>query len=221
MNELSCLEINPQQTAKQSVIWLHGLGASGHDFEPIVPHLRLPDALAVRFVFPHAPSIPVTVNQGMTMPAWYDIIELSARRRLNEQQFFDSVAATKQLIDREIERGVASDQIILAGFSQGGAVAYHAALEYPKPLAGMMALSTYMACPESLQPHEANRSLPIHLFHGTLDPMVTEAMGQEALEILNRLGYEPEWKSYPMQHEVCLEEVKDISAWMQQCWKLK
>ncbi len=224
MNLLPCIEVEPrdyqpagsfERDADAAVIWLHGLGASGHDFEPIVPALRLPEDLAIRFVFPHAPNIPVTINGGFVMPAWYDILALDVDRKINQQQFEGSVKATATLIDRERDRGIASERIVVAGFSQGGAIAYHAALGYDKPLAGLMTLSTYFPQHEGFAPHPANRQLPIHIFHGQYDPMVAESRGKEAQTALENMGYRPEYKSYPMAHEVCLEQINDISAWLQ------
>lgn len=215
MSTLPCIEIEPQGTADAAVIWLHGLGADGHDFEPIVPELHLPESLKVRFVFPNAPSIPVTINGGMVMPAWYDILAMGSERSLNEEQLFASVKAVQALIDREIERGIDSRRIVLAGFSQGGAVNYQAALTYPKPLAGMLALSTYFPTAEGIELSPANRSLPIDVYHGSHDPMVPEAMAHSSVEKLRSLGYQPGYKSYPMQHAVCAEEVQDISRFLQ------
>ena len=218
MNYLSCVEIEPHhRPADAAVIWLHGLGASGHDFEPIVPELQLPDAMAMRFVFPHAPAIPVTVNGGMVMPAWYDITALDLERKLDENQLLNSAEQTTALIRREIERGIDSRRIIVAGFSQGGAVAYHAALTFPEPLAGLMALSTYFATAHITRPTDANRQLPVHIFHGSGDPMVPELLGQRARTQLEDWGYQPGYSTYPMGHEVCLEEVRDISDFLQQC----
>jgi phospholipase/carboxylesterase len=198
-----------------SIIWLHGLGASGDDFAPIVPELHLPADAAIRFVFPHAPAVPVTINGGMVMPAWYDILSLNNMRTINESQFTASVEAVVDLINREIERGVSSERIILAGFSQGGAIAYSVALNFSQPLAGLMTMSTYFPDHQPISPHEANRNLPIHIFHGTYDPMVTEVRGKQALDILRELGYTPEYKNYPMAHEVCREQIDDISTWVQ------
>lgn len=223
MNYLPCIEVEPGTNtdtntttkANASVIWLHGLGASGHDFQPVVPELHLPDDMAVRFIFPHAPNIPVTINGGMVMPAWYDILALDIEREINRQQFQDSVDATIALIEREIERGIPSERIVLAGFSQGGAIVYEAALTYDKPLAGLMTMSTYFATHKSVQVHPANKNIPIHIFHGSYDPMVPETMGKQALAALELLGFAPEYSAYPMEHEVCLEQIKDISAWLQ------
>jgi phospholipase/carboxylesterase len=218
MDYLPCVEIEPEhRPADAAVIWLHGLGASGHDFEPIVPELRLPPSLAVRFVFPHAPEIPVTVNGGMVMPAWYDITALDLERKLDETQLLQSARRTTDLIEREIARGIDSRRILVAGFSQGGAVAWHAALSFPKPLAGLMALSTYFATAHVTEPSDANRALPIHIFHGSADPMVPEVLGQRAAQQLQDWGFSPQYSSYPMGHEVCLQEVRDISQFICRC----
>lgn len=216
MTDLSCIEIETGKPVDAAVIWLHGLGASGHDFEPIVPELKLPADMAVRFVFPHAPSIPITINGGMVMPAWYDILSMEFGRKIDEQQILQSVAAVNRLIDREIERGIDSRRVIVAGFSQGGAVALHVALTYPKPLAGLMGMSTYFPTHDTITRHPANKDLLIHLFHGIQDPMVPQALGKHALEVLKSWGYQPLYKTYPMEHAVCPDEIADISQWLQQ-----
>lgn len=215
MTYLACEIIEPTTPATAAVIWLHGLGASGHDFVPIVPELHLPSDMAIRFIFPHAPTIPVTINGGMAMPAWYDILAMDMERKIDNQQIMASADAVKALVEREISAGISSDKIVLAGFSQGGAVCYQAALTYDKPLAGLMTLSTYFATFQSIVPAAANKSLPIHLFHGTQDQMVPEEMGLKAMEVLNLLGHKPEYKNYPMGHEVHPQEIRDISAWLQ------
>ncbi|WP_373091749.1 alpha/beta hydrolase [Zhongshania sp.] len=207
---LKCQVIEPKGVHDATVIWLHGLGASGHDFVPIVPHLGLPDQHGVRFVFPHAPEIPVTINGGMVMPAWYDILTMSIEREIDLDQIESSAAAVRELIQRELDAGIGSERIVLAGFSQGGAVVYHAALSYPKPLAGLMAMSTYFATAKEVKLSEANKALPIHIFHGSQDPMVQESMGHTANQILQSMGFKPKYRSYPMQHEVCGEEITDI-----------
>ncbi len=209
-------DIADTAVADAAVIWLHGLGASGHDFEPIVPELHLPATMSVRFIFPHAPTIPVTINGGMRMPAWYDILTLDIEREIDQQQFMASVDAVTALIEREISRGVSSERIILAGFSQGGAIAYHAALCYDKPLAGLMTMSTYFATHRTIAPHPANKNIPIHIFHGMYDPMVPEAMGKHALAALEKMGYAPDYQTYPIEHEVCRQQIDDISIWIQQ-----
>jgi|TARA_R110000822_G_scaffold226254_10_gene358947 phospholipase/carboxylesterase len=215
MNLLPCVEIEPSTPAKASVIWLHGLGADGHDFEPVVPELRLPEPLAVRFIFPHAPEIPVTINGGFIMPAWYDILEMDIDRKVDEAQLLQSAAAVQALIDRELERGIESRHVVIAGFSQGGAVGYHAALTYPKPLAGLLALSTYFATVNSIEVHPANQQIPIQIFHGTNDPVVQEIHGQNSMKYLTAMGFEPRYQSFPMEHAICIEEIEAISLWLQ------
>ncbi|HQW07721.1 MAG TPA: alpha/beta hydrolase-fold protein [Steroidobacteraceae bacterium] len=199
-----------------SVIWLHGLGADGHDFVPIIPELRLAPPAVMRFIFPHAPVRPITLNNGMPMRAWYDIRELSAAGRQDEAGTRASAARIDTLIDRETARGVATARIILAGFSQGGAIALHAALRYPQPLGGVMALSTYLPLHESVasEASAANRNLPILMCHGLHDPMLSLALGEKSRDFLVSLGYAIEWKPYPMQHEVCRSEIGDIAAWL-------
>ena len=214
MQELQYIELetNPNPTA--AVIWLHGLGASGHDFEPVVPELGLPDNAAVRFIFPHAPNMPVTINGGMTMPAWYDIKAMDIDRVVDTDQLMASSDAVAKLVDREIERGVKSENIVIAGFSQGGAVAYELGLSYPKRLAGIIALSTYFATAKTVKRSEANRDIPIRIYHGTFDPMVPEALGRQSVEKLQEMGFEPTYETYPMEHSVCMEEIVDIGKFL-------
>lgn len=212
---LPCVELQPAVPATAAVIWLHGLGADGHDFEPIVPELGLPPELAIRFVFPHAPKIPVTVNQGMRMPAWYDIMEFGTERKFNAAQLLVSAAAVHALIDREIERGIPSDRILIAGFSQGGAVNYQAGLTYDKPLAAMIALSTYFPTAEAIEVHPANAQLPILVCHGTADPVLPVTMAQNSKRHLERLALSPEFKTYFMAHSVCPDELADIAEFIQ------
>ena len=213
---LPCVEHEPTRTATHAVIWLHGLGADGNDFMPIVPELGLPADLPVRFVFPHAPSMPVTVNGGVTMPAWYDILDIQIDRKVDETQLRHSAQAAHRLIDREIERGIPAERIILAGFSQGGAVAYEAALTYPQKLAGLMALSTYFATADSVVLSEASQGLPILINHGTQDPVVPESLGRAAVDRLQTLGFKPEYQSYSMPHAVSPDQIRDIGQWLQQ-----
>lgn len=216
MQELQYIELetNPNPTA--AVIWLHGLGASGHDFEPVVPELGLPDNAAVRFIFPHAPNLPVTINGGMTMPAWYDIKAMDIDRVVDTDQLMASSDAVAKLVDREIERGVKSENIVIAGFSQGGAVAYELGLSYPKRLAGIIALSTYFATAKTVKRSEANRDIPIRIYHGTFDPMVPEALGRQSVEKLQEMGFEPTYQTYPMEHSVCMEEIVDIGKFLRE-----
>lgn len=216
---LPCVEIEPATPATASVIWLHGLGADGHDFEPIVPELRLPAELAIRFIFPHAPSIPVTINGGMVMPAWFDIRGMDLDTAIDEQDILESAAATRALIEREVERGIAPERIVLAGFSQGGAIVLHTALSHPQKLGGLLVLSSFFAAKSALKPHPANSDIPIHVYHGTQDPMAPEMLGQQSVASLKAMGYAPAYKTYPMQHAVCPEEIVDISAWLQKVLK--
>ncbi len=197
-----------------SIIWLHGLGADGNDFAPIVPQLKLPTDFGIRFVFPHAPSIPVTINNGFVMPAWYDIKQMDVERHVDEAQLQQSAQWVHNLIAREIERGVSSKRIIIAGFSQGGAVSFEAALTYDKPLAGVMALSTYFATANSISINPLHNSIPIMICHGSLDPVVPEALGRKSLATLQNLGFVPEYNSYPMEHAVCPQEIDDIADWI-------
>ena len=199
-----------------AIIWLHGLGADGSDFAGIVPELKLPPSLALRFIFPHAPSIPVTINNGFVMPAWYDIVDADVGRKVDEVQLLESAAAVHKLIDEQAALGIRSERIILAGFSQGGAVVIQAALTYPQPLAGLLSLSSYFATAETIRPHPANKAIPVNICHGMQDPVVAEQLGRSSKDLLIAMGYHPEYHTYPMQHSVCLEEVHDISKWMQQ-----
>lgn len=217
MSLLPCEIVETQATDIDAcVIWLHGLGASGHDFVPVVPELQLPASMAVRFIFPHAPAIPVAINGGMVMPAWYDILTMAgAERRLDTAQLMASVDAVAALIADQREKGIASERIVLAGFSQGGAVAYQLALTYAEKLAGLMTMSTYFPTSETLVPSSANAALPIHVFHGSRDPMVPESMGLDSVAALKALGYAAEYKSYDMEHELCLAQIQDISQWLQ------
>ncbi|WP_022941744.1 alpha/beta hydrolase [Psychromonas hadalis] len=215
MNYLPCVEVEPQNEATASVIWLHGLGADGHDFESIVAELKLPKALAIRFVFPHSPSIPVTINGGMVMPAWYDILDMSIERKVDIKQLTISAIAVQALIDREIERGINANRIILAGFSQGGAVAYQAALTYAQPLAGLLAMSTYFATKASIQINDSNKQLNICIMHGSQDPVVAPQLGEQAQQALINIGFQPSYQLYTMAHSVCEKQIADISQWLQ------
>lgn len=220
MDYLPAVIVEPAQPATASVIWLHGLGADGHDFEPIVPELKLPPEAAIRFIFPHAPAIPVTINNGYVMPAWYDILVMDIDRKVDVKQLEASAQAVARLIDRELEKGIPSERIVLAGFSQGGAVAYQTALTYPKPLAGLLAMSTYFATADSIQVHSANKGLPIEIFHGLQDPVVPESLGKKAQQRLQAMGYTPGYFTYAMEHSVNAAEVKDLADFIKQ-WLLK
>jgi phospholipase/carboxylesterase len=212
---LPAIELETRSNPDASVIWLHGLGADGHDFAPIVPELHLPESLAIRFVFPHAPAIPVTVNNGYVMPAWFDILEMDIDRKVDAAQLLVSAAAVCRLIEREQERGIDSRRIVLAGFSQGGAVAYQAGLSYPKPLGGLIAMSTYFATSDSAELSDSNRTLPIEIQHGVYDPVVPQALGVRAAEFLKERGYNVAFRTYPMDHSVCAEQIGDIAVALQ------
>ena len=206
-------ETGPGPTA--SVIWLHGLGADGHDFDPIVPALRLRGGPEVRYVFPHAPIRPVTVNGGMEMRAWYDIVAIQRGAREDEAGIRDSSAAIGALLQREIERGIPANRIVLAGFSQGGAIALYAGLRYAEKLAGIMALSAYLPLRATAgEFHAANRETPVFMAHGSLDPVVPPVLGEESAKLLAEAGYPVEFKSYSMPHAVCPQEVEDIRGWL-------
>lgn len=212
---LKYIEIETNKRPDASVIWLHGLGASGDDFVPLVPELGLPSDTGIRFIFPHAPMLPVTINGGMVMPAWYDILEMSIERQVDRAQLEQSARAVLKLVDAEIARGIRSERIILAGFSQGGAVAYEAGLSCPHKLGGLMALSTYFATQDTVQINPANADLPIAVYHGIYDPVVPESLGQQACAKLRELGYSPEYWTYPMEHNVCPAQILEMSEWIQ------
>jgi phospholipase/carboxylesterase len=203
----------------KTVIWLHGLGADGHDFQPIVPELGLAPDHDIRFIFPHAPQRPVTINAGVVMRAWYDIHALQPGAVEDENGILDSEQRIIELIDAEIRRGVKPEHIILAGFSQGGAMALFTGLRYPQKLGGILALSCYLPLVSQFMQAEKSTltatDIPIMQAHGTHDPVVSYAMGEDSQYYLNQLGYTVAWHAYPMQHSVCPEEIADISRWMQ------
>jgi len=211
---LDSLEITTGDSPELSLLWLHGLGADGHDFEPIVPELGL--TFPVRFVFPHAPVRAVTINGGMAMRAWYDILGFDRRAKEDAVGIRASAAAVAELIDREIERGMASERIVLAGFSQGGAIALHTALREPRPLAGVLALSTYLPLAASLASERsaANSGVPIFMAHGTGDTVLPLSLAETSRAALLALGYAVEWHAYPMAHSVSMEEISAIGAWL-------
>ena len=214
MKQLDAIQLDTGPNPNAAVIWLHGLGASGHDFEPVVPELGLPANAAVRFIFPHAPEMPVTINGGIRMPAWYDIKSLELGRTVDKDQLMESAKMVAALVEQEIDRGVAADRIVIAGFSQGGAVAYELGLSYPQRLAGVLALSTYFATADTVECAEANRDIPIRVFHGTQDPMVPEPLGRASVEKLESMGYQVSYTTYPMEHAVCLEEIHAIGEFL-------
>ena len=210
------ITLEPEARATASVVWLHGLGADGSDFVPVVEELRLPDALPVRFIFPHAAMRPVTVNAGYVMRAWYDIKSFTPEGRADSAGLAEAVQRVNRYLEAEVARGVSADRIVLAGFSQGGAVALSAGLRYPRRLAGVLALSCYLPFPARLAAERSavNADVPLLLCHGAWDPVVPMAMGVEARDLLRQAGYAVEWREYPMQHEVCAAEISDIGRWL-------
>ena len=213
---LPTVEVEPEGPADAAVVLMHGLGADGHDFETLVFELRLPAASAIRWVFPHAPIRPVTLNGGMPMRAWFDIIGLDRRSEEDESGIRESAEAVRALVEREKERGIPAKRIVLAGFSQGGAMALHTALRENERLAGVVALSTYLPLDETLEAevHLANAAVPIFQAHGTGDPIVPITLGEASRDRLRALGYEVDWRTYPMPHSVCAEEVADLREWL-------
>lgn len=213
------IEIEPTTTAKHSVIWLHGLGADGNDFAPIVAELKLADEHAVRFIFPHAPIMPITINNGYEMRAWYDIHSLSLdEKQVDKSGIAKSVAFVNELIAKEEKRGIASEHIILAGFSQGAVIALITGLQCRKPLGGILALSGYLPSSQEViqNANPINRQIPIFLAHGTDDTIVPYALGKAANLALSNAGFPISWHSYAMPHSVCLLEIRDISQWLQE-----
>ena len=214
------VEVGGEAQVDGTVIWLHGLGADGHDFEPIVPELKLAAHADIRFVFPHAPVRPVTINGGVPMRAWYDVISLDKSGPQDEAGIRDSAASLLQLIERERERGVDASRIVLAGFSQGGAIAMHTAMRVPQRLAGLMALSTWMPLASTIGEEVVDnsesqpRELPVLMVHGTFDPLLPLAAGQHAREIMQDAGFKVQWHEYPMAHAVCAEEISEIRKWL-------
>ncbi len=219
--KLECVVRETGPNPQHAVIWLHGLGADGHDFEPIVPHLSVAAARPVRFVFPHAPVRAVTLNGGMAMRAWYDILGVDIDRNQDRSGIMASLAATDRLIDDELARGISPDRLVLAGFSQGGAIALRCGLARDERLAGIMALSTYLLEEDALDQWvgQSARDIPIFMGHGSQDPIVPVQLGQSSAERLQGGGLGVEWQTWPMQHAVCAEEIAAIDRWLEQCWK--
>jgi phospholipase/carboxylesterase len=212
---LDAIQLETGRDPERSVIWLHGLGADGRDFVPIVGELALP-AAPIRFVFPHAPVQPVTINNGMSMRAWYDIVADDLARREDERGVRASQGLVEALVARERERGVPAARIVLAGFSQGGAISLQTGLRHPERLAGIMALSTYVPIAATLEAERnaANADVPIFMAHGTQDPIIPLANARRSRELLERLGYPVEWHEYAMPHSVSPQEIDDIGAWL-------
>jgi phospholipase/carboxylesterase len=213
---LETIEIETAPAPDAAIIWLHGLGADGHDFEPVVPELVRRGERAWRFVFPHATPRPVTINGGMHMRAWYDIVGFDDRAQEDAAGFAESEAAVHELIARERGRGIPTERIVLAGFSQGGAVSLYAAPRYPERLAGVMALSTYLPLASRFAAEQgaANRGTPIFMAHGLADPVLPIAMGIQSRDMLKAQGYDVEWHQYPMPHSLCAAEIDDIRAYL-------
>jgi phospholipase/carboxylesterase len=216
MDLLENVEITTGTHPAGTVIWMHGLGADGWDFVPIVKELGLPADLALRFIFPHAPMRPVTLNNGYVMRAWYDIAMTELQRQADEKGIRESQQQIEAFIAREKERGIAANRIVLAGFSQGGAIALQTGLRHAEPLAGILALSTYLALAGSLAAEgtAANKSIPIFMAHGSEDPVVPIELAQTSRDTLKSLGYSVRWTDYPMPHSVCMEEVAAIGEWL-------
>ena len=208
--------LSPSTPAKAAVIWLHGLGADGHDFVPIVPELSLPESLAVRFVFPHARLRPVTINNGYVMRAWYDIKALALSGAEDEIGIREAENVVRALVQRELDLGIAANKIVIAGFSQGGAIALQTALRYPQRLAGVMALSTYLPLRGTLstEASKANRDVPILMCHGRQDAVVPMQLGTVSRDAMTKLGFAVEWKEYVMEHSLCVDEIADIGRWL-------
>lgn len=213
---LECVEIETASQPRHAVIWLHGLGADGHDFEPIVPQLVRPSWPALRFVFPHAPFRPITLNGGLPMRAWYDIAGFDLTQRQDEAGIRASIASVESLIEREVGRGVPVANIVLAGFSQGGAIALAAGLRHAQTLAAIVALSTYLPIAEftSDERHPANAATPILIAHGAFDPVVPRYLGERSRDQLREWGYHVDWHSYPMVHQVCPQEIMDLAEFL-------
>lgn len=214
--------LETSETINKTVIWLHGLGADGNDFVPLIPELRLPEDSGIRFIFPHAPVRPVTLNNGMEMPAWYDLLSLDRGKTANEDDVLTTVSWISKLIDSEVEQGIVAENILLAGFSQGGVIALHTALRYPKQLAGIMALSTYLPFAEKTlaQIDDHHRKIPVFAAHGTNDPVIPLLSWQTYVPELKDAGFDVKDHSYPMEHSLCGEEIVDISRWLQVVFKL-
>lgn len=216
MQSLKTLQIETQENPDSAVIWLHGLGANGNDFAPIIPQLDLPDRLAIRFIFPHAPLRPITINQGYEMPGWYDVVSHDIVSGEDEQGIVQTSQTISQMCQQQEALGITSNRIILAGFSQGGAIALHCGTRYPNPLAGIMALSTYLPLQASLsrEAHSANKKTDIFMAHGSQDDVVATQFGQRSYQVLKDAGYPIHWHEYAMPHSLCPEETTDIGLWL-------
>ena len=211
---LEFVEYPAQSEHKATVIWLHGLGDSGDGFAPVAPQLNLPSELGIRFIFPHAPVQPVTINGGMEMRSWYDIKSIELDKRADEQGVRDSAAKVEELINKEIASGIPASKIILAGFSQGGVISLHLAPRFEQKLAGVMALSTYMCVPQKLADEAKHTGINIFMAHGNQDNVVPYSAGRSAFEVLTAHNMDVSWQEYPMAHQVCAEELQAIRHWL-------
>lgn len=227
LNETQAIELvfpnNSSESVKHAIIWLHGLGATANDFPPIVPHLGLDPSRAIRFIFPQAPDRPITINGGYVMPGWYDIRGLDLSSKEDREGIEQSRAMVEQLISKQIELGVPANNIILAGFSQGGAVSYYTTARSEHKLAGLLALSTYLVFMDQTESEQSkvNLNTPVFSSHGTQDSVVPLALGQQSVEYLQDLGYSVAWQTYPMAHEVSLPQIKAIGEWINQIFANK
>ncbi len=219
---LQTIDVLPEINHQYSIIWMHGLGADGHDFEAIVPELDLPDNHKTGFIFPHAPIQPVTINGGMEMRSWYDILEMSLERKVDITGIYQSSSAIESLIQQEVDRGIPTDNIMLAGFSQGGVIALQTALKAQYKLAGIMALSTYLPTLNEItnDASQENSNIPIFMAHGNIDPVVDMQMGLQVFHQLKALNYPISWHEYHMQHSVCQQEIVDISHFIKSVFQL-
>ena len=198
-----------------AVILFHGLGADGHDFEPIVAEMNLPDSAAIRFIFPHAEARPVTINGGMAMPAWFDILGLDRTATQDEEGIRASSTLMLSLAQEQIDQGIAAERIVLSGFSQGGAIALFTGLTTPLPIAGIMALSTYLPLQDTIAAEHAGRhDLPIIMAHGEQDPVLPLSLADDSRRFIETLGYQVQWQTYPMPHSVCMQEIIALRAWL-------
>ena len=216
---LECVEIETGPGPRHAVVWLHGLGADGHDFEPIVPQLVRPEWPALRFVFPHAPVRPITLNGGLPMRAWYDIAGFELSQRQDETGILASIAEVERLIAHEVGRGAPAGSIVLAGFSQGGAIALAAGLRHAQRLAAIVALSTYLPIADRtpVERNAANAATPIFMGHGAFDPVVPQYLGERSRDQLREWGHVVDWHSYPMAHQVCAQEIVDLAGFLTRC----
>ena len=211
---LETIEVNTGSKPVGSIIWLHGLGADGHDFEQLVPELDLPKNIPLRFIFPHAPFQPVTINNGMVMRSWFDILSFDRKGRAERESFLKSCDSLRCLISNEIERGMREEKIIVAGFSQGGAIAIHTVLESNYNIAGLLALSTYMGLSDISTNSPCRKDLPIFMAHGSFDPVLKIEWGRESANKIIESGYKVEWKEYSMEHTISQKEILDIGKWI-------